>query len=113
MLTKREQLLTHLLLDMEPGAEIPAPPAASPAGGTVPRVRGVRQAMEYIREKDPGTSLTETALRRLMKSGAVPTITVGRRMFVVLDALEEYLSAPPAESAKAAKRGELRKINYR
>lgn len=56
------------------------------------RTRTIKEAAAYFREKDPQTSLTETAIRTLLRSGAVPSIRVGKKYLVSLEALEEYLT---------------------
>lgn len=56
------------------------------------RTRTIREAAAYFRETDPKTCLTETAIRRLICSGAVPSARVGRKYLVTVEALEAYLS---------------------
>ncbi len=48
------------------------------------RTRTIKEAAAYFRETDPATSLTETAIRTLLRTGAVPSIRIGKK----------YLSAP-------------------
>ncbi len=56
------------------------------------RTRTIREAATYFREKDPQTCLTETAIRTLLRTGAVPSAKVGRKYLVSLEALETYLA---------------------
>ena len=42
------------------------------------RTRTIKEAAVYFRDADPQTSLTETAIRTLLRTGAVPSIRVGR-----------------------------------
>lgn len=56
------------------------------------RARTIREAASYFREADPQTCLTETAIRRLISSGTVPSARVGRKYLVTVEALEAYLS---------------------
>ncbi len=58
----------------------------------LPRMRGIRQAVEEIKTADPKTALTEKALRRLILSGVLPSVVVGRKYLINLDTLERYLS---------------------
>jgi len=53
--------------------------------------RTIREAAAYFRESDPHTCLTETAIRTLLRTGAVPSVRVGRKYLVTLEALETYL----------------------
>ena len=56
------------------------------------RTRTIREAAAYFREKDPQTCLTETAIRTLLRTGAVPSVRVGRKYLVTVEALEAYLT---------------------
>lgn len=58
------------------------------------RTRTIREAAAYFREADPHTSLTETAIRTLLRTGTVPSARVGRKYLVTIEALEAYLSGP-------------------
>lgn len=55
------------------------------------RTRTIKEAAAYFREGDPQTCLTETAIRTLLRSGAVPSVKVGKKYLVSLEALESYL----------------------
>ena len=65
------------------------------------RARTIREAASYFRESDPETCLTETAIRRLICTGAVPSARVGRKYLVMVEALEAYLSGAARAPAKA------------
>ena len=69
------------------------------------RARTIREAASYFREADPQTCLTETAIRRLICSGTVPSARVGRKYLVTVEALEAYLAgaAPSLTKEKPAK----------
>ncbi len=58
--------------------------------------RTIREAAAYFRESDPHTCLTETAIRTLLRTGAVPSARVGRKYLVTLEALETYLEGSAA-----------------
>ena len=61
-------------------------------GSIMVRTRTIKEAAAYFRETDPATSLTETAIRTLLRSGAVPSVRVGKKYLVSLEALEGYLT---------------------
>ncbi len=44
------------------------------------RTRTIREAAAYFRENDSQTCLTETAIRTLLRTGAVPSIRVGKEV---------------------------------
>ena len=46
------------------------------------RTRTIREAAAYFQEADPHTCLTETAIRTLLRTGAVPCARVGRKYLV-------------------------------
>lgn len=59
------------------------------------RMRFVQQALAELKAEDPNTNVTEHYLRQLVKSGAVPTVTVGRnRKLLNYDKLLEFLENP-------------------
>ena len=55
------------------------------------RPRTIREAAAYFQESDPQTCLTETAIRTLLRTGAVPSARVGKKYLVTIEALEAYL----------------------
>ncbi len=67
------------------------------------RTRTIREAAAYFQKGDPQTSLTETAIRMLLRTGAVPRARVGRKYLVTIEALEAYLegSVAPEKPVKA------------
>ena len=66
------------------------------------RTRTIREAAAYFQETDPHTSLTGTAIRTLLRTGAVPSARVGRKYLVTIEALEAYLkgSVEPEKPVK-------------
>lgn len=72
---------------------------------SVIRMRFPQQALEELRRVDPQTPVSLSFIRRLVKTGAVPSVPVsaGRRRLVNLDALIEYLSNPPADEVQTAR----------
>ena len=55
------------------------------------RTRTIREAAIYFQANDPQTCLTETAIRTLLRTGAVPSARVGRKYLVTIEALEADL----------------------
>ncbi|MGN0983060.1 MAG: helix-turn-helix domain-containing protein [Candidatus Limivicinus sp.] len=54
-------------------------------------MRTVDQAAAWLREQDPETALTKTALRRLVVTGKLPSVRVGQKYLISLESLEDYL----------------------
>lgn len=63
----------------------------------------------YIAANDPKTALTQTALRRLVKTGAIPSVRIGTKYLVALEAVEEYLQGSQQAVTKTA-RGAIRQV---
>ena len=76
-----------------------------------PRMRLMKVVYAYIKEQDPDTPITKYYLTRLIKSGAVPVIAVGRKRYVNLDALLAYLANPAQESKPEPTQSGIRAIN--
>lgn len=55
------------------------------------RLRSVRQAIAQIKESDPGTSLTETILRKMVADGDLPAIKFKSKFLIDMDTLESIL----------------------
>lgn len=55
------------------------------------RMRLIKEAIAELKERDPDTALTEYALRRMVKSGQVPSVNAGNRYIVNMDVLERFL----------------------
>ncbi len=55
-------------------------------------MRTIDQAVEWLREFDPETAITKTALRRLVVSGQLPSVRVGQKYLINLEILSEYLA---------------------
>lgn len=58
----------------------------------VRRMRTIDAAWKYVKELDPDTSLTKSALRRLIVSGTIPHTRIGTKYLVCLETLEAYLT---------------------
>jgi len=54
----------------------------------------MREAYEEIKKADPGTAITMNYIRKLVITGAVPSMRAGSRYLINMDDLESYLSNP-------------------
>ncbi len=73
------------------------------------RTRTIKEAAAYFRENDPHTCLTETAIRTLLRTGAVPSVRVGRKYLVTIEALETYLAGSTGPEKALEARSSIRK----
>ncbi len=77
------------------------------------RMRLVAEAYREILENDPNTALTMCALRRLVNSGAIPAVYSGRKKFINLDVLLEYLDRQGVSERSSETAGNIRPISIR
>lgn len=68
-------------------------------------MRTIKQTMEYLKEKDSDTALTEWNLRNLLKSGKLKSHRAGNKYLINLDYLEEYLNNPEQAETDAYNNG--------
>lgn len=75
------------------------------------RMRTINEAAKWVKESDPHTALTPTAIRRLVISGELPSRRAGTKYLVNLDTLELYMRGElQAPSAPAPAYGEIRPV---
>lgn len=60
------------------------------------RIRTIDQASAWLKEADPETAVTKTALRRLVTTGQLPSVRVGSKYLVDLEMLEKFLQGAEA-----------------
>lgn len=58
----------------------------------LPRMRSARRAAAEIKELDPGTCITESAIRRAMKRGEIRWVPNESKALVDLDEVLSYFS---------------------
>lgn len=58
------------------------------------QMRTIDAAYTCLKEKDPNTAITKTALRRLVTTGQIASVRVGLKYLVAIEAIEEYLKSP-------------------
>lgn len=76
----------------------------------LPRIRSAAQAAAELKKIDPDTVFRECHIRALMNSGCITVIRAGRRQFVNLDQLIEYLNTPGMTDLQPHKKGEIRPL---
>lgn len=58
----------------------------------LPRMRTIPKAYEEIKKIDPDTDFTLRALRRMVSTGEIPTVSINTKKLVNLDLLIDKLS---------------------
>lgn len=61
-----------------------------------PRMRTAHGALEIIKELDPDTAVTLRYIRRLIATGEVPHVDVGRKKLVNVDQVLKFLEGESA-----------------
>lgn len=74
------------------------------------RMRTICSAFEELKCADPKSALTLSGLRRLVATGSVSSVKIGRRILINYDGLMEFLRNPPVENEAADEYGQVRKI---
>ena len=76
---------------------------------SIPRMRTLPECVTMLRDLDPETAVTLTALRRKAKRGELPVTMAGSKRLVNFDLLLELLEHP--EQARAEERaGTVRRV---
>lgn len=60
----------------------------------VPRMRTIKEVVAEIKRLDSDTALTEWRVRKLINEGVIPCVKAGKRQYINLDLLIEYLQNP-------------------
>ena len=76
------------------------------------KFRSVDETYNLIIENDPDTSLTKSGLRRLITTGVIPSVRVGRNIKLNYDSVIEALAKGSIEPMRERETGygEIRKI---
>ena len=74
------------------------------------RMRTLPRAAEIIKQEDPETAITLTALRRMVKQGKIPVSMQGNKPLMDVDRLSEYLYSQPKEAPILSLQGKIRPI---
>lgn len=69
----------------------------------IPRMRTAPGALEIIKAQDPETAVTEHYIRRLIRTGAIPHVDVGRKKLVNVDQLLRYLEREAPQPEREAR----------
>ena len=64
------------------------------------KMRTIEAAAAEVKQTDPNTALTKTALRRLVISGTIPSVRVGTKYLVALENVESFLTGEPVEESR-------------
>lgn len=74
------------------------------------RMRTINQAAALLKEEDPSTAVTKTAIRRLVVTGVVPSVKVGSKYILSVEALIEFLQGQQVPAPAPAAPGVVRRV---
>lgn len=57
------------------------------------KLRSLPAAYATIKEKDPETAITKNLFRTLVKTGAIPSVRLGKNYLIDVETLDEHISA--------------------
>jgi hypothetical protein len=74
------------------------------------RLRTLTETYNYIKEMDAETAITPNALRRMVVSGQIPCVKVGKKYLIDLDVLFEFLKGTRPEDVLVGYKNPLKKL---
>ena len=77
------------------------------------RIRTLKGAVAYFRERDSETVITEYMIRRAVNEGRIPHAKSGNKFLVSIDAVERYFSGQPLEEQPEEKKKPARVVYAR
>lgn len=74
------------------------------------RLRTLTETYNYIKDMDSETAVTPYALRRLVISGYIPSVKVGRKFLIDIDSLFDDLKTTRPEDVLPGYKNQPRKL---
>ena len=75
-----------------------------------PPMCGIKQALAEVKAVDANTALTERGLRRMVLTGEIPSVRIGKKYLLNMDLLYDYLSRGTEEPNLHIHTSAIRKI---
>jgi len=73
-------------------------------------MRTIAECARLLREDDPGTAITQNALRSMVLRGEIPCVRVGSKRLINYDLLVQLLESPPTQEPAPAEQGTIRRV---
>lgn len=77
------------------------------------RWRKIRDGYREIKSADPNTALSESAIRRMVQRGDIPSYRIGTHYLINLDDLENLCNPQPQDTETASSAGVIRRLPTR
>lgn len=56
------------------------------------KLRMLPKAYDYFKEKDPDSALTKNYFRTLVKTGAIPSVRLGKNFLIDVETLDQHIA---------------------
>lgn len=56
------------------------------------KLRTLPKAYTYIKEQDPDSALTKNYFRTLVKTGAIPSVRLGKNFLIDVETLDQHIA---------------------
>lgn len=56
------------------------------------KLRALPKAYDYFKEKDPDSALTKNYFRTLVKTGAIPSVRLGKNFLIDVETLDQHIA---------------------
>ncbi len=74
------------------------------------RMRTIAEVTSFFQSEDPQTAITKSMIRRLVVSGALPSVRIGTKYLVSIEAVECFLKGEEPHQVAEEPRGVVRKV---
>lgn len=58
----------------------------------MPKLRTLPKAFDYLKEQDPDSALTKNHFRTMIKTGAIPSVRLGKNYLIDIETLDQYIA---------------------
>lgn len=56
------------------------------------KLRTLPKAYDYFKEKDPDSALTKNYFRTMVKTGAIPSVRLGKNFLIDVETLDQHIA---------------------
>ena len=76
----------------------------------MPRMRTISECARLLREEDPGTAISQNAIRTMVLTGKIPHVSVGNKRLINYDLMLEMLHSLPKQETEQTECGVIRRV---
>lgn len=75
------------------------------------KMRIIKDVFDEIKKNDPDTAITMCGLRRMVQTGVIPSVQVGRKRLINADTVMDYLNSNTTSESKQEEYGVIRRVS--